>query len=456
MSDTDVIIRSRRVVTPFLAGPASIHVRNGVIDRVGEYEEQSYGTPVVDFDNSVVMPGLVDSHVHVNQPGRTEWEGFQTATRAAAAGGVTSIVDMPLNSIPATTTCDNLRAKLEAARGKCFTDVAFWAGVVPGNASELTNLGDFGVVGFKCFLVDSGVDEFANVSEVDLREAMPILASIGALLIVHAEVPGPIEHACNSVKHEGSDSRRYETFLMSRPPEAEDAAVQLMVRLCREFGTRVHIVHHSSASSLSIIRAAKAEGLPLTAETCPHYLYFASEEIPDGATEFKCCPPIRERANRERLWEAVMDGTIEMIVSDHSPCPPEMKERERGDFMRAWGGISSLQLRLPIVWTMARERNVSLGRLSEWLCSAPARLVGLGNKKGRISAGYDADLVIWRPEESFVVEGKNLYHRHKVTPYIGQTLKGVVQATYLRGYKVFEDGNFLGDARGNLILAATR
>jgi allantoinase len=282
---------------------------------------------------------------------------------------------------------------------------------------------------------------------------MPILARIGALLIVHAEVPGPIEHACISINDEGSDSRRYETFLMSRPPEAEDAAVQLMVRLCREFGTRVHIVHHSSAGSLSIIRAAKTEGLPLTAETCPHYLYFASEEIPDGATEFKCCPPIRERANRERLWEAVLDGTIDMIVSDHSPCPPEMKERERGDFMRAWGGISSLQLRLPIVWTMARERNVSLVRLSEWLCYAPARLVGLGDEKGRISAGYDADLVVWRPEESFVVEGKHLYHRHKVTPYIGRTLKGVVQASYLRGYKVFEAGGFPGDARGNLILA---
>ncbi len=335
------IIRSNRVVTPLVVGPASVHIRDGVIERVGEIDEPASGTVSYDFGSDVVMPGLVDSHVHVNEPGRTAWEGFETATRAAAAGGVTTIIDMPLNSIPATTSSDSLNRKIEAAAGKCFVDVGFWGGVVPGNSSELREMFSGGVVGFKCFLVDSGVPEFSSVTEHDLRQAMPLLAELGAVLIVHAEVPGPIEHACVAASHNGLDSRKYETFLRSRPGVAEDEAVQLMVRLCREYGTRVHIVHHSSAGSLGTIRDAKAEGLPLTAETCPHYLSFASEDIPDGATEFKCCPPIRERKNREELWQALRNGTIDMVVSDHSPCPPSMKEPQSGDFMNAWGGISS-------------------------------------------------------------------------------------------------------------------
>jgi allantoinase len=398
------------------------------------------------------MPGLVDSHVHINEPGRTEWEGFETATRAAAAGGVTTIIDMPLNSIPATTSGDSLKRKIEAAVGKCFVDVGFWGGVVPGNTSELREMFSGGVVGFKCFLVDSGVPEFSSVAEHDLRQAMPLLAELGAVLIVHAEVPGPIEHACVAASHSGLDSRKYETFLRSRPGVAEDEAVQLMVRLCCEYGTRVHIVHHSSAGSLGIIRDAKDEGLPLTAETCPHYLSFASEDIPDGATEFKCCPPIRERKNREELWQALRNGTIDMVVSDHSPCPPSMKEPQSGDFMKAWGGISSLQLRLPIMWTRARERNIGLSTLAQWLCSAPSALVGLERKKGRIAAGYDADMVIWNPEESFEVSADRLYHRHKVTPYMGSNLRGVVKQTYLRGESVFNGGEFSGP-KGELILS---
>ena len=318
------------------------------------------------------MPGLVDTHVHINEPGRTDWEGFATATRAAAAGGVTTLVDMPLNSIPPTTTVAGLNEKLAAANGQCFVDVGFWGGVVPGNTDELAALSAAGVVGFKCFLIHSGVDEFPNVTEDDLREALPELTRLGALLIVHAEVPGPISRtgipACpddsgSNSEPEGTGRNaypaEYATFLASRPRAAENEAVALMIGLAREFGARVHIVHHSSADALPMLREAKAAGMKITAETCPHYLTFAAEEIPDGATEFKCCPPIRERENREQLWSALGSGTIDMIVSDHSPCPPEMKLRDREISYQAWGGISSLQLRLPVVWTEGK---------APWLC----------------------------------------------------------------------------------------
>lgn len=442
MHPVELVIRGRRVVTEHGIGPASVHVTRSYISSISIYEDVPEGAEVIEAFDSIVMPGLVDTHVHVNEPGRTEWEGFETATRAAAAGGVTTIVDMPLNSIPATTTLDGFKTKLEEARDKLRVDVAFWGGVVPGNTSDLAKLWEAGVVGFKCFLIHSGVDEFPNVTEEDLRAAMPELARLGAVLIVHAELPGPVEACCQSMGD--SPSRSYGTFLESRPREAENEAVALMIRLCRETGCRVHIVHHSSADALSMLRDAKNSGLPITAETCPHYLHFTAEDIPEGATEFKCCPPIRERENRERLWEALKDGTLDFVVSDHSPCPPAMKLREQGDFMKAWGGISSLQLRLPIMWTEASVRGCTIEDLTRWLCGEPARQVGLQNLKGVIKDGYDADIVIWDPDREFEVEPGALHHRHKLSPYNGEVLHGVVEKTFVRGQMVYDGGEFFG------------
>jgi allantoinase len=455
-----LVIRGKQVVLPGGIAPASIHISGDKLTRIADYEDFPAGCELVEADeSSIVMAGLVDSHVHVNEPGRARWEGFQTATRAAAAGGITTIIDMPLNSIPPTTTLAGFEEKLTAAKNKCLVDVGFWGGVVPGNTSELAPLLAAGVVGFKCFLIHSGVDEFPNVTEKDLRIALPELTRLGAILIVHAEVPGPISRtgipACPPLLLDGATETdedvcptKYETFLASRPRAAENEAVELMIKLAREFGARVHIVHHSSADALALLRTAKAAGLKITAETCPHYLAFAAEDIPDGATEFKCCPPIRERENCEQLWAALGEGTLDMIVSDHSPCPPEMKLRENGDFLAAWGGISSLQLRLPIVWTEAQRRGYSISDLSRWLCAAPAQLVGLQNRKGIIAAGYDADLVIWNPIREFQVEGKRLHHRHKLTPYEGNVFRGIVEQTFLRGRKIYDDGEFRGEPRG--------
>ena len=437
----ELVIRGQRVALPDTIRPASIHIRQGIITAIASPDEFPAGSPVVDAGNSVVMPGLVDTHVHINEPGRTDWEGFQSATRAAAAGGVTTLVDMPLNCIPATTGVEALRAKREAAQGQCWVDVGFWGGVVPGNTSELRGLFDAGVLGFKCFLVHSGVDEFPHVAEDDLRVAMAELARLGALLIVHAELPGPIEQALNACAG-AADPRRYATFLQSRPREAENEAVALVIRLSREIGCRAHIVHHSSADALPLLRQARADGAPISVETCPHYLCFAAEDIPDGATQFKCCPPIRERENREQLWAALGDGLIEMVVSDHSPCPPELKRGDSGDFLHAWGGISSLQLRLPVMWTEMQKRGYSIRHLVEWTASAPARLVGLEKRKGAIRVGYNADLVIWNPEASFRVEPSKIHHRHKLTPYAGRLLSGVVEATFLRGEKIYDRGDF--------------
>jgi len=441
----DLVIRGRKVVLPDSIGPCSIHVRDGVIDSVRDYDDVSDARELIDAGDAVVMAGLVDTHVHVNAPGRTEWEGFETATRAASAGGVTTLVDMPLNSIPATTTLAAFQTKLDEAVDKCFVDVGFWGGVVPGNTRELAAMREAGVVGFKCFLVPSGVDEFQDVSEEHLREALPELARLDALLIVHAELPGPI--GCCSADGFASD---YSTFLASRPREAENQAVELMIRLSREFGARVHIVHLSSSDAVALLREAHSDGVAITAETCPHYLHFAAEEIPAGATEFKCCPPIRERENRERLWQALAEGTIDMIVSDHSPCPGGMKLRESGDFLAAWGGIASLQLRLPVVWTEARERGFSLRDVAKWLCENPARQVRLESRKGSIAAGCDADVVIWNPDREFVVDAAALQHRHKLTPYHGETLHGVVEKTFLRGRKIY-DGGTVSPPTGMLI-----
>ena len=442
----DLIIRGPRVVLPDAIAARSISIKDGRIVSIDEFEQRANGCEVIEVDaDSVIMPGLVDTHVHINSPGRSDWEGFHTATLAAAAGGVTTLIDMPLNSIPATTTLSNFNTKLETARNNCFVDVGFWGGVVPGNTGELAKMLGAGVVGFKCFLVPSGVDEFSHVTEDDLREAMPELTRLGALLIVHAELPGPIKTTSDA-------TTSYEAFLASRPRAAENEAVAMMIRLSREFGTRVHIVHLSSAEAVPLLRAAQAEGVKITAETCPHYLNFAAEEIPEGATEFKCCPPIRERTNRERLWEGLADETIDMIVSDHSPCPGDMKLRESGDFMNAWGGIASLQLRLPVVWTEARRRGFDMHDVTKWVCINPSKQVSLESRKGSIATGFDADIVVWRPDEEFTVDATTLQHRHKITPYEGQTLNGVVQQTFLRGKKIYDGPHFSVDPLGHMLL----
>ena len=426
---TDLVIRGRGVVTPEGVRSASVHIAEGRIVRIGAWEDVPPDIPVVDAGESIVMPGLVDTHVHVNEPGRTEWEGFETATRAAAAGGVTTLLDMPLNSIPATTTVAALEAKRAAASGKTAVNVEFIGGVVPGNAGELEALRDAGVRAFKCFLSPSGVDEFPAVSMRDLREAFPILARLGLPLMVHAEDP-----AC-LLPSRGS-SREYDDYLATRPVAAERSAISLLTQLMARSPTPVHIVHLSSASSLDVVRTARARGLPLTVETCPHYLTFAAENIPDGATEYKCAPPIRDEAERDALWEALIAGDIDLIASDHSPCPPEMKQTE-GDFFSAWGGIASLQLSLSAVWTGARARGLKPERIAQWMSAAPARLAGLHGRKGALAPGYDADIVLWDPDARFVVNPMELLHRHKVTPYAGRELFGKVSATYVGGRRIF-------------------
>jgi len=448
-SQADFILRGRRVVSREGERAAAIHIRDGVIAAVTDFDEIPSSASMIESGELAILPGVVDTHVHINEPGRTEWEGFCTATQAAAAGGVTTLIEMPLNSIPATTTVAAYAEKLAAAGGKLHVDVGFWGGVVPGNTSELGAVWDAGVFGFKCFLVPSGVEEFAHVSEADLRAALPELTAIGAPLLVHAELPGPIEGAMEKV---GADQpSRHVTWLASRPREAENQAIGLLVRLAREFGTRIHIVHLASSDILALLRQAKSEGVRISVETCPHYLTFAAEEIPDEATEFKCAPPIRERENREKLWSALQDATIDFIASDHSPCPPSMKLRERGDFLHAWGGIASLQLALPVIWTEARSRGYALSDVVRWMCSGPAGLAGLAGKKGEIAAGCDADLVIFDPEKRFRVEPSKLYHRNKLTPYAGQELTGAVEATFLRGQLIFENGTISQTPAGRVL-----
>lgn len=433
----DLVIRGERVVTETGARAASLHISGGKIVRVAGFDDIPRGTSLVEAGGALVMPGLVDTHVHVNEPGHTEWEGFYSATRAAAAGGATTILDMPLNSIPATTNVAALREKQRAAVGKILVNVEYIGGAVPGNSAELPPLRDAGVRAFKCFLSPSGLDEFPNVSEQDLREAFPVLAKLGVPLMVHAEDP-----ACLRAAHAGGSSK-YSEYLASRPAEAERSAIALLIRLMEWCPTPVHIVHLSSAGSLAMINAARARGLPLTVETCPHYLTFAAEEIPDGACEYKCAPPIRNAEERDGLWRALIAGEIDLVASDHSPCPPEMKETA-GDFFGAWGGIASLQLSLPAVWTGARARGVQPERIAEWMSSTTARLAGLASRKGKLAKGYDADIVIWNPEQEFVVDPLRLAHRHHVTPYAGRKLFGKVLATYVAGQRVFGGETLVG------------
>ena len=441
---------SERVVLPEGERPACVVVQDGIIAEVLEVKAR----PVVDFRHELgglaLLPGLIDVHVHVNEPGRTEWEGFATATRAAAAGGVTTIVDMPLNCLPETTTVAALGLKRAAAAGKCSVDWRAWGGAVgtggQGNQAHLLPLAQAGVPGFKCFLLYPGCDGFGLIDEQDLRAAMPLIAQTGLPLLVHAELPGPLEAAATGLN--ASDWTEYGTYLASRPDEAELEAIALVIALCREFGTRVHIVHLASALALPMLRAARAEGLPVTVETCPHYLHFAAERIPARATEWKCAPPIRSQANCEALWQALAEGTIDLIASDHSPCPPAMKRREEGSFLTAWGGIASLSLGLPIVWTGMQQRGLGLDRLAHWMGAAPARLAGVAGRKGQIAVGFDADLVVFDPEAEFTVDIARLHFRHAVSPYLGERLHGVVEQTILRGLPVFAGGKFLNLGTG--------
>ena len=422
------VLRSGRVATPDGLRAASVHVEGTRILRVADWSDTG-SAPMYEAGDAVVMPGLVDTHVHVNEPGRTDWEGFASATRAAAAGGITTLCDMPLNSIPATVSVAALEQKrrsLAALTPASPVQVEFIGGVVPGNVGELTPLADAGVCAFKCFLAPSGVPEFPLLTEADLRTVFPVLARLGLPLMVHAEHPDYLQ-PCSS-------SRNYSNYLASRPVEAERQAIALLIRLLEWCPTPVHIVHLSSASSLELIGKARARGLPLplTVETCPHYLSFAAEDIPAGATEYKCAPPIRAAAEREALWAALLAGEIDLVASDHSPSPPELKQTE-GDFCSAWGGIASLQLSLPAVWTEARARGASPDCLVRWMSASPARLAGLQDRKGKLAAGYDADLVVWDPEARFVVDPARLFHRHRLTPYAGRELFGAVRATYVAG-----------------------
>jgi allantoinase len=421
-------ISSRRLVHPDGVSAGTVLIAGERIEAV--VPERLTLPDVIDVGDLVVSPGLVDAHVHVNEPGRTEWEGFDTATRAAAAGGVTTIVDMPLNASPVTTSRAALGAKIAASEGQRAVDVGFWAGVVPGNAGALIDLARAGVLGGKAFLVHSGIDEFPHVGERDLREAMPVLRDHGLPLLAHAELdlgaPQP------------ADPRSYAGYMASRPRAWEDAAIALLIDLCRETRCPVHIVHLASASAVDAIRRARDEGLPLTVETCPHYLCLEAGGIPDGATHFKCAPPIRNHANREALWAALFEGVIDGIVSDHSPCPPAMKLADRGDFMAAWGGIASLQHGLAVVWTEAAQRGARLDQLAAWMSAAPARLAGRHRSKGRLSAGYDADIVVWDAVTPFTVASDALFYRHPISPYVGASLRGRVHRTFVRGHEVYD------------------
>jgi allantoinase len=432
-------IQSRRVVTPQGVNAAAIVYEDG---KIVSLEPYAIGGTALDYGADYILPGLVDTHVHINEPGRTEWEGFQTATRAAAAGGYTCLVDMPLNSIPATTNLEALKEKRSSARGQCLVDYAFWGGAVHGNSESLLELASAGVRGFKCFMAPSGVDEFEMVTEADLQLAMPVIASTGLPLLVHAELPTALQNST------GKRWTRYADYLASRPDAAEVQAIELLIRLCREYSCPVHIVHLATGAALASLKATREEGLPVSAETCPHYLCFSADEIPDGGTQFKCAPPIRDAATREQLWHGLREGAIGFVATDHSPCPPALKRFETGDFAQAWGGIASLSLALSAIYTEALQRNFGIADIVRWMAAGPAALAGFGDRKGSLAAGFDADFVVFDPDAEFVVSEKILHFRHPVTPYLRRTLRGRVTQTFVRGERVYAEGEFGDSARG--------
>jgi allantoinase len=420
----------------------------GRIAAVLSGDDAPAGAEMHDFGEAVLLPGLVDTHVHINEPGRTEWEGFWTATRAAAAGGVTTLVDMPLNCVPETIDVPALEAKRTVAQGKAWVDWAAWGGVVRGNAHEINPLAKAGVPGFKCFLIHSGIDGFAWVDENDLRAAMQQLRGSGLPLLAHAEVAGPVDTASHALYGADEDWRSYSTYLKSRPDAAELEAIALLIRLAEEFETPVHIVHLSSAQALPMLAKARARGVQVTVETCTQYLWFAAEEIPDGATEHKCAPPIRDAMNREALWQALLEDKIDFVVTDHSPCPPEMKRREEGRWDTAWGGIATMGLALPVLWTAMQTRGVPLERLGKWMGSGPARLAGMTGHKGILAEHADADFVVFEPDLTWTVTEDDLHFRHRISPYLGVELRGRVRQTWLRGEQVYGEGAFVGNPRG--------
>ena len=457
--------RSTRVLTQQGLGPAALLVENERIAEVRSWNDVPAAAQLYDFGNLVLLPGLVDSHVHINEPGRTEWEGFSTATQAAASGGVTTLIDMPLNCVPETTDMAALEAKRAAARGKAWVDWAAWGGVVRGNADALPALAAAGVPGFKCFLIHSGIDGFAWVDEAELRLALAQiretdLRGTGLPLLAHAEVAGPVEAATDALNAAGADWRKYSTYLASRPDAAEVEAISLLMRLAEEFRTPIHIVHLASAQALPLLAEARACGVPITVEACIQYLWFAAEEIPDGATEFKCAPPIRGNTNREALWTALEDGLIDFVTTDHSPCPPGMKRpragRDEGRFDLAWGGISSLGLALPVLWTALQRRGLdstaAAERVGAWLASGPARLAGLAGQKGVLAPGADADIVVFDPDAAWTVAPEHLHFRHKLSPYLGAKLRGRVTETWLRGQQIYCADAFTGSPRGRELI----
>jgi allantoinase len=433
---------SRQVVTPAGTRAGAVLVEGERIRGVVSSADVPEDAVTHDFENAALLPGLVDSHVHINEPGRTEWEGFRTATRAAAAGGYTMLVDMPLNCLPATTNVAALEAKRRAAEGKCWVDWGAWGGVVERNQTEIERLADAGVLGFKCFLIDPGIEGFTKVDDQELRTALPHVARTGLPLLVHAELPGPVDAATEGLRE--ADWTRYAIYLQSRPDEAEQSAIRMMLSLCREYGFRLHIVHLATWKALDELRAARDAGLPVSVETCPHYLHLEAETISDGATLCKCAPPVRGRENRERLWQGLRDAVIDLVVTDHSPCPPALKRLDEGNFRTAWGGIASLSVALAVVWTEAHRRGFALTDVARWMAEQPARLAGCEGRKGRIEAGYDADLVVFDPDEEFTVSENRLHHRHALSPYLGETLRGSVKKTYVRGNTVFDAGEFPG------------